>query len=125
MTDGHDGVSHPHSTNLNKFNPTILTPIPDSPKLLSSDFFQTLLFLRILRKNDKKEENPRHNQRSSHSLEYREVFPYLIQDEGVQVRHVALVGDGTLVVIFKVLLQRHGVMWDLHHRAQVVGQHLE
>lgn len=43
------------------------------------------------------------------------MFPYLIQDERVQVRHVSLVGDGTLVVVFKVLLQCHGVMWDLHH----------
>lgn len=50
---------------------------------------------------------------------------YLVQDEPVQVRHVPLVGDGTLVVVFEVLLQRHGVMRDVHHRAQVVRKHLQ
>lgn len=49
---------------------------------------------------------------------------YLIQDEGVEVRHVALVGDGTLVVVLEVLLQGYGVVGDLHHCAQVVRQHL-
>lgn len=39
----------------------------------------------------------------------------LVQDELVQVWHVSLVGNRTLVIIFKVLLQCHGVMWDLHH----------
>lgn len=49
---------------------------------------------------------------------------YLIQDEGVEVRHVALVGDGALVIVLEVLLQGHGVVGDPHHSAQVVRQHL-
>lgn len=50
---------------------------------------------------------------------------YLVQDELVQVGHVALVGDGALVVVLEVLLQGHGVVRDVHHRTQVVGQHLQ
>lgn len=53
------------------------------------------------------------------------MFWYLVQDELVQVGHVPLVGDGTLVVVFEVLLQRHRVVRDPHHGAQVVGKHLQ
>lgn len=52
------------------------------------------------------------------------VLGYLVQDERGQVGHVALVGDGTLVVVLEVLLQRHRVVRDPHHRAQVVGKNL-
>lgn len=49
----------------------------------------------------------------------------LVQDEPVEVRHVSLIGDGTFIVIFEVLLQSHGVVWDPQDGAQVVRQHLE
>jgi len=35
-----------------------------------------------------------------------------------------MVGDGTMVVVLEVFLQGHGVVRDVHHRAQVVGEHL-
>lgn len=54
----------------------------------------------------------------------RRIFPHLVQDEPVEVRHVALVGQGPFIVVFEMLLEGHGVMGDLHHCAQVVGQHL-
>lgn len=38
----------------------------------------------------------------------------LIQNELVQVWHVSLVGDRTLVIIFEVLLQCHRVMGNVH-----------
>lgn len=50
---------------------------------------------------------------------------HLVQDVPVQVRHVALAGHGPVVVVPEVLLQRHGVVRDAQHRAQVVGQHLQ
>lgn len=49
----------------------------------------------------------------------------LIQNELVQVWHVSLVGDRTLVIIFEVLLQSHRVMGNVHDCTQVVGQHLK
>ena len=50
---------------------------------------------------------------------------YLIQDVFVEVWHVSLIGHGPIIVILEVLLQSHGVMWDVQHRVQVVGEHLK
>lgn len=50
--------------------------------------------------------------------------PHLVEDVPVEVRHVALVRERPLVIIFEMLLKGHGVMRDPHHGAQVVGQHL-
>lgn len=50
--------------------------------------------------------------------------PHLVEDVPVEVRHVALVRQGPFVVFFEMLLKVHGVVRDLHHRAQVIGQHL-
>ena len=49
---------------------------------------------------------------------------HLVQNEGVEVRHVPLVGHWAFVVILEVFLQSYRVVRDLHQRAQVVGQHL-
>lgn len=42
----------------------------------------------------------------------------------VEVGHVAMIRHRPIIVILEVLLQSHGVMWDLQHCVQVVGQHL-
>lgn len=50
--------------------------------------------------------------------------PYLVENELAEVRHVTLVRHRTLIVVFKVFLQSHGVMGHPQHCAQVMGQHL-
>lgn len=50
--------------------------------------------------------------------------PHLVEDEGVEIRHVALVGQRPLAVFFKVLLKGDRIKWDLHHGAEIVRQHL-
>lgn len=50
---------------------------------------------------------------------------HLVENKPVEVRHVALVGQRPFVVVLKMLLQGHRVVRDLHHRAQVVRQHLK
>lgn len=49
----------------------------------------------------------------------------LIQDELVEVRHVPLIGNRTLVIVLKMFLQRHRVVWDPQHRTQVMRKHLK
>lgn len=49
---------------------------------------------------------------------------YLIQDVFVEVWHVAMIRHRPVVIILEVLLQGHGVMWDVQHRVQVVGKNL-
>lgn len=50
---------------------------------------------------------------------------HLVEDEGVEIRHVALVGQRPLAVFFKVLLKGDRIKWDLHHGAEIVRQHLQ
>lgn len=52
------------------------------------------------------------------------VTGHLVEDERVEIRHVALVGERPLVVFFEVSLEGHRVKWDLHHSAEIVRQHL-
>lgn len=49
---------------------------------------------------------------------------YLVQYVFVEVRHVAMIGHWALVIILEVLLQSHGVMWNVQHSVKVVGEHL-
>lgn len=49
---------------------------------------------------------------------------YLVQDVFVEVRHVAMIGHWPLIIILEVLLQSNGVMWNVQHRVEVVGEHL-
>lgn len=49
---------------------------------------------------------------------------YLVQYVFVKVGHVAMIGHWPLVIILEVLLQSHGVMWNVQHRVKVVGEHL-
>lgn len=49
---------------------------------------------------------------------------HLVQYIFVEVGHVAMIRHGAVIVVLEVLLQSHGVMWDLQHRVQVVRQHL-
>lgn len=49
---------------------------------------------------------------------------YLVQYVFVEVRHVAMIGHWPLVIILEVLLQSHGIMWNVQHRVKVVGEHL-
>lgn len=48
----------------------------------------------------------------------------LVQYVFVEVWHVAMIGHWPLVIILEVLLQSHGVMWNVQHRVKVVGEHL-
>lgn len=50
---------------------------------------------------------------------------HLVQNEPVQVRHVSLIGNRTLIIISKVFLQSYRIMRDLHHCAEVMGKHLQ
>lgn len=52
------------------------------------------------------------------------VTSHLVQKERVEIRHVALVGQGAFAVFLEVLLKGNGVMWDFHHGAKIVRQHL-
>lgn len=49
---------------------------------------------------------------------------YPVQDEGVQIGHVALRRHGSLVVVLEMFLQLRALMWNLQHRVQVVRQDL-
>lgn len=51
-------------------------------------------------------------------------FCHLIQDVFVEIRHITLTGNWTIIIIPKVLLQSDWVMWDTQDCAQVVGQNL-
>lgn len=53
------------------------------------------------------------------------MFQHLVQDVFVEVRHITLTGNRTIVVISEVLLQSNWIVWDTQDCAQVVGQHLE
>lgn len=50
---------------------------------------------------------------------------YLIQYVFVEVGHVAMIRHRPVIIILEVLLQSHGVMWDVQHRVQVVRKHLD
>lgn len=47
-------------------------------------------------------------------------FPHLVQNKVVQIRHVALVGQRSFVIISKMLFKGNGVVRDLHHCAEVM-----
>lgn len=49
---------------------------------------------------------------------------YLVQYVFVEVWHVPMIGHWALVVVLEVLLQGHGVMWNVQHCVEVVGEHL-
>lgn len=50
---------------------------------------------------------------------------YLIQYVFVEVGHVAMVRHRPVVIVLEVLLQGHGVVWDVQHRVQVMRKHLK
>lgn len=50
---------------------------------------------------------------------------YLIQYVFVEVWHVAMIRHWSIIIILEVLLQSHGVMWNIQYCIQVVGKHLE
>ena len=50
---------------------------------------------------------------------------HLVQDVFVEVRHVALAGDWTVIIIPEVFLQSHRIMRDTQDGTQVMGQDLE
>lgn len=50
---------------------------------------------------------------------------YLIQYVFVEVWHVAMIRHRSIIIILEVLLQSHGVMWNIQYCIQVVGKHLE
>lgn len=50
--------------------------------------------------------------------------PCLIQYIFVEVGHVAMVRNRTVIIILEVLLQGNRVMWDVQNRVQVVGKDL-
>lgn len=52
-------------------------------------------------------------------------FSHLIEDVFVEIRHITLTGNWTIVIIPEVLLQSHRVMWDTQDCAQVVRQYLK
>lgn len=52
------------------------------------------------------------------------VGPHLIKNVPVEVRHVALIRQRSLIIFFKMLFKGQRVMGDLHYCAQVVGEHL-
>ena len=49
---------------------------------------------------------------------------HLCQDVVVEVRHVAVVGDGAAVIVLEMLLQRHSVMGDVQNSVKVVREDL-
>lgn len=59
------------------------------------------------------------------SIMKEQQWQHLGQYVFVEVGHVAMIRDRPIVIVLEVLLQSHGVMWDLQHCVQVVGQHLK
>ena len=49
---------------------------------------------------------------------------YFIQYVFVEVWHVALVGDWSIIIVSEVVLQCPWVVWDIQHCVQVMRQHL-
>ena len=73
---------------------------------------------------------PEYRTSKNHSVNLRpralrpSVPTHLVQNVGVEVGHVALLGDGPVVVVPEMFLQCHGVVGEVQHRVQVVGQNL-
>lgn len=50
---------------------------------------------------------------------------YLVKDIFVKVGHITLAGHWSIIIISKVLLKSHWVMWDTQDCTEVVGQNLK
>ena len=58
------------------------------------------------------------------SIAVMQYICHLVENEPVEVWHVALVGHRPFVVVLEVLLQGHRIMRDVHHCTQVMRKHL-
>lgn len=53
-------------------------------------------------------------------LHFSMVCPHLVQNEAVQIGHVALVGQRAFVIVSEMLFEGNRIVRDLHHCAKVM-----